>query len=177
MAACWAGVSSLTAGRPSLEPVAQRDITIRAVLDIGMVFVDRNGTAIAKFCCTVTATMLQQNPDICSVIDFWDGDASGAAAAIRDAGLQDKVALVTTGGGEQAADCDMIANGTYSAVVMTELVREGGDLVAMIKYLLQSGIAPGTTSAYIYTLEQATTKANMRPDSCWSLKALQAMNP
>ena len=126
---------------------------------------------------TVTATMLQQNPDICAVIDFWDGDASGAAAAIRDAGLQDKVALVTTGGGEQAADCDMIANGTYSAVVMTELVREGGDLVAMIKYLLQSGIAPGTTSAYIYTLEQATTKANMRPDSCWSLKALQAMNP
>ena len=126
---------------------------------------------------TVTTTMLQQNPDVCAIIDFWDGDASGAAAAIRDAGLQDKVALITTGGGEQAADCDMIENGTYTAVVMTELVREGGDLVAMIKYLLQSGIEPGTTSAYIYTLEQATTKANMRPDSCWSLKALQSMNP
>ena len=41
----------------------------------------------------------------------------------------------------------MIENGTYTAVVMTELVREGGDLVSMIKYLLQSGIAPGTTSS------------------------------
>ena len=87
------------------------------------------------------------------------------------------MALVTTGGGEQTADCSMIENGTYSAVVMTELVREGGDLVAMIKYLLQSKIPPGSASAYVYTLEQATTKANLRPDSCWSLKALQAMNP
>jgi ribose transport system substrate-binding protein len=124
---------------------------------------------------TVTATMLQQNPDVCAIIDFWDGDATGAAAAIRDAGLQDKVKLITTGGGEQTADCDNIANGTYHAVVMTELPREGGDMVAMIKYLLQSGVKPGEHSARIYTLEQATTKENMRPDSCWSLKGLQAM--
>ena len=34
----------------------------------------------------VTTTMLQQNPDICGIIDFWDGDAVGTAAAIRDAG-------------------------------------------------------------------------------------------
>jgi ribose transport system substrate-binding protein len=124
---------------------------------------------------TVTATMLQQNPDVCAIIDFWDGDATGAAAAIRDAGLQDKVKLITTRGGEQTADCDNIANGTYHAVVMTELPREGGDMVAIIKYLLQSGVKPGEHSARIYTLEQATTKENMRPDSCWSLKGLQAM--
>lgn len=125
---------------------------------------------------TVTATMLQQNPDICAIIDFWDGDATGAAAAIRDANLQDKVKLITTGGGEQTADCDMIENGTYHAVVMTELAREAGDMVAMVKYLLQSGVKPGEHSARIYTLEQATTKENLRPDSCWNLKALQAMN-
>ncbi|WP_322865957.1 sugar ABC transporter substrate-binding protein [Aquicoccus sp. G2-2] len=124
---------------------------------------------------TVTATMLRQNPDMCAIIDFWDGDATGAAAAIRDAGLQGKVKLITTGGGEKSADCDMLENGTYDAVVMTELVREGGDMVAMIKYLLQSGVQPGEHSAYIYTLEHATTKANMRPDSCWDLKALQAL--
>ncbi len=125
---------------------------------------------------TVTATMLQQNPDLCAVIDFWDGDATGAAAAIRDAGLSDKVKLITTGGGETTADCENIENGTYHAVVMTELVREGGDMVTMIKYLLQSGLKPGSATAHIYTLEQATTKDNLRPDSCWSLKGLQAMN-
>ena len=124
---------------------------------------------------TVTATMLQQNPDLCAIIDFWDGDATGAAAAIRDANLQGKVKLITTGGGEKSADCDMLENGTYDAVVMTELPKEAGDMVAMIKYLLQTGMKPGSYTAHLYTLEQATTKANMRPDSCWDLKALQAM--
>lgn len=124
---------------------------------------------------TVATTMLQQNPDLCAIIDFWDGDATGTAAAIREAGLTGKVKLITTGGGEKTADCDMIENGTYDAVVMTELPTEGHDMVAMIKYLLQSGIAPGTASARLYTLEQATTKANLRPDSCWDLKAMQSM--
>ena len=123
----------------------------------------------------VTATMLQQHPDVCGIIDFWDGDATGAAAAIRDAGLQDKVFLVTTGGGEKTADCDALENGTYGAVVMTELAQESYNMVTMIKYLLQSGQPPGTSSAYIYTLLKATTKDDMRPDSCWDLKALQAM--
>lgn len=122
----------------------------------------------------VTATMLQQNPDICGIIDFWDGDATGAAAAIREAKLQDKVFLVTTGGGEKTADCDKIADGTYGAVVMTDLAQETHNMVAIIKYLLQSGQAPGTASPFIYTLMKATTKENLRPDSCWDLKALQA---
>jgi ribose transport system substrate-binding protein len=119
--------------------------------------------------------MLQQHPDICGIIDFWDGDASGAAAAIRDAGLQDKVFLVTTGGGEKTADCEALENGTYGAVVTTELVQESTNMVTMIKYLLQSGQPAGTSSAYIYTLLRATTKDDMRPDSCWDLKALQSM--
>lgn len=122
----------------------------------------------------VTATMLQQNPDICGIIDFWDGDATGAAAAIREAKLQDKVFLVTTGGGEKTADCDKIADGTYGAVVMTDLAQETHNMVAIIKYLLQSGQAPGTASPFIYTLMKATTKENLRADSCWDLKALQA---
>jgi ribose transport system substrate-binding protein len=123
----------------------------------------------------VTATMLQQHPDICGIIDFWDGDATGAAAAIRDAGLQDQVFLVTTGGGEKTADCDALENGTYGAVVMTELAQESYNMVTMIKYLLQSGQPAGTSSAYIYTLLKATTKDDLRADSCWDLKALQAM--
>ena len=55
----------------------------------------------------VTTTMLQQNPDMCAIIDFWDGDATGTAAAIRDAGKEGKIALVTTGGGEKV-DCDKL---------------------------------------------------------------------
>jgi ribose transport system substrate-binding protein len=121
----------------------------------------------------VTATMLQQNPDICGIIDFWDGDATGAASAIRDAGKQDQVYLVTTGGGEENATCANITNGTFDAVVSTELYNESEAMVAMIKYLLQSGQPPGTASPYIYSLLSTVTKDNLNPRSCWSLKALQ----
>lgn len=121
----------------------------------------------------VTTTMLQQNPDICGIIDFWDGDATGAAAAIRDAGLQDKVFLVTTGGGE-TVDCKAIEDGTFGAVVMTELAGQSRDMNAIIKFLLQSGQPAGTSKTYIYTLEKATTKADLKPDTCWDVKSLQA---
>ena len=86
----------------------------------------------------VTTTMLQQNPDICAIIDFWDGDATGTAAAIRDAGKEGKIALVTTGGGEKV-DCDKLESGEFTAVVMTELQRQSSDMNAIIKFLLQSG--------------------------------------
>ncbi|GAB4347220.1 MAG: sugar ABC transporter substrate-binding protein [Oricola sp.] len=154
----YAGIMDVLKDHPDFEVVAKPDSNWDATTS-------RN----------VTTTMLQQNPDICGIIDFWDGDATGAAAAIRDAGKQDQVFLVTTGGGEKTADCDRIEDGTYGAVVMTELAQESYNMVTMIKYLLQSGQPAGTSSAYIYTLLHATTKDNMRPDSCWDLKALQEM--
>ena len=121
----------------------------------------------------VTTTMLQQNPDICAIIDFWDGDATGAAAAIRDAKLDGKVFLVTTGGGE-TVDCKALEDGTYGAVVMTEVRNQSRDMNAIIKFLLQSGQPAGTSKTYIYTLEKATTKADLTPDSCWDVKSLGA---
>ncbi|HVT50381.1 MAG TPA: sugar ABC transporter substrate-binding protein [Dongiaceae bacterium] len=122
----------------------------------------------------VTTTLLQQHPDVCAIIDFWDGDATGASAAIKDAKLDGKVALVTTGGGETTADCKTLEDGTYTAVVTTELAGQSRDLNAIIKFLLQSGVKPGTSKTYIYTLEQATTKADLKPNTCWDVKQLQA---
>jgi ribose transport system substrate-binding protein len=121
----------------------------------------------------VTATMLQQHPDICGIVDFWDGDATGATAAIKDAKLDGKVFLVTTGGGE-TVDCKALEDGTFGAVVMTEVQHQSRDMNAIIKFLLQSGQPPGTSKTYIYTLEKATTKADLKPDTCWDVKALQA---
>ena len=124
---------------------------------------------------TVTTTMLQQHPDMCGIIDFWDGDATGAAAAIRDAGKTKQIYLVTTGGGEETTDCKLLGDGTFDAVVSTELVNESEAMVAMIKYLLQSGQPAGTNATYIYTLLSTITKDNLNPRSCWSLKTLQAI--
>lgn len=154
----YAGIMDVLSKHPDFEVVAKPDSNWDATTS-------RN----------VTTTMLQQHPDLCGIIDFWDGDATGASAAIRDAGKQDQVFLVTTGGGEKTADCEKIEDGTYGAVVMTELAQESYNMVTIIKYLLQSGQPAGTSSPYIYTLLRATTKEDLRPDSCWDLKALQAM--
>jgi ribose transport system substrate-binding protein len=117
--------------------------------------------------------MLQQHPDICAIIDFWDGDATGAAAAIKEAGKTDQVKLVTTGGGATSA-CKALEDGTFYAIVMTDVVGESRDMNAVIKFLLQSGQPAGTSKTYIYTLEKATTKADLRPGTCWSVEDLQA---
>ena len=117
--------------------------------------------------------MLQQHPEICGIIDFWDGDATGSSAAIRDAGKEGKIFLVTTGGGEKV-DCDNLQSGTFGAVVTTELQNQSRDINAIIKFLLQSGQPAGSSKTWIYTLESITTKDNIKPTSCWDLKALQA---
>ena len=71
-------------------------------------------------------------------------------------------------------DCDKLESGEFTAVVMTELARQSSDMNAIIKLLLQSGQPPGTMKTYIYTLEQAYTKADIKPGTCWDVKALQA---
>jgi ribose transport system substrate-binding protein len=153
----YAGIMEVLAKHPDFQVVAKPDSNWDATTS-------RN----------VTTTMLQQNPDICGIIDFWDGDATGAAAAIRDAGKQDQIYLVTTGGGEETTDCKLLQDGTFDAVVSTELYNESEAMVAMIKYLLQSGQPPGTASPYIYSQLTTITKDNIHPRSCWNLKALQA---
>jgi len=122
----------------------------------------------------VTATMLQQHPNICAIIDFWDGDATGAAAAIRDAGKKGKIALIANSGGEQKSACDMITKGDFHAVVMNNVAHESTVMVAIIKYLLQSNQPPGTSHPYIYSMLQTVTKENMKQDTCWDLEALTA---
>ena len=153
----YAGIMAVLDQHPGFEVVAKPDSNWNAATS-------RN----------VTTTMLRQHPDMCGVIDFWDGDATGAAAAIRDAKLQGKIDLVTTGGGEETTDCDLLSDGRFSAVVSTELVNESEAMVAMIKYLLQSGRPAGSATTYIYTLLTTVTQENMTPRSCWNLKALQA---
>lgn len=121
----------------------------------------------------VAATILQQNPDICGIVDFWDATAQGTAAAVRDAGLEGEVFIATTGSGE-TIDCKLLENGTFGAVVMSELPRQSQDVVAAIKLLLQSGAAPGDASMYLYTAERARTADDLTPGTCWDQAAIEA---
>ena len=77
----------------------------------------------------VAVTILKQHPDLCGIPGTWDGQDVGTAAAIKEAGKTGKVYLVTSGGGRQAAACDYIANGSYSAYVSYDGKGQGRDLV------------------------------------------------
>lgn len=114
---------------------------------------------------TAATTLVQQHPDICALINLWSGDAAGTAAALREASLHHKVFLVTNGGAE-AETCKNIADGTYGAVVVTDLPDEARAVGTALKLLLQSGLKPGQGTSYIYTPASVATKTDAVPRAC-----------
>ena len=88
----------------------------------------------------IIATVIQQNPDLCGVVGFWDVMDLGAAAAIKESGKP--IALVTSGGGEQMA-CDNVEKGVFQEEVAYHVIDEGRDLNDVIVTLLESGLPAG----------------------------------
>jgi ribose transport system substrate-binding protein len=122
----------------------------------------------------VALTILKQHPDLCGIPGTWDGQDVGTAAAIKEAGMTGKVYLVTSGGGRQAAACDNIANGNYSAYVSYDGKGQGRDLVDAVDTLLQTTEKPGAQPFGLYTPLKILTKQTMTPASCWTIKDIKA---
>jgi ribose transport system substrate-binding protein len=118
----------------------------------------------------IAQTVLKQNPDLCGIVGFWDGMDIGTAAAIREAGLTGKVFLATSGGGEQKGACDQVKNGSFDLDLSYDVPTQASNMAAMIKWLLVSGLKPGTAKASIYTTLIPITKENATAEgTCWSL--------
>jgi ribose transport system substrate-binding protein len=122
----------------------------------------------------VAATILKQHPDLCGFIGNWDNHDVGAAAAIKESGLQGKVVVVTHGGGQQQAGCDNIANGNFTSYVKWDVRGQARDLNDTIKMLLQTKPKPGSAPFALYTPLEVLTKDNLRPNSCWTLDEIKA---
>jgi ABC-type sugar transport system substrate-binding protein len=122
----------------------------------------------------VALTILKQHPDLCGIPGTWDGQDVGTAAAIKEAGLTGKVYLVTSGGGRQAAACDNIENGSYSAYVNYDGKGQGRDLVNAVQMLLQDPSAPGSHPFGTYTPLKILTKETLTPGSCWTVDEIKA---
>ena len=118
----------------------------------------------------IAQTVLKQNPDLCGIVGFWDGMDIGTAAAIREAGLTGKVFLATSGGGEQKGACDQVKNGSFDLDLSYDVPTQAANMAAMIKWLLVSGLKPGSAKASIYTTLIPITKENASAEgTCWSL--------
>ncbi|MEJ8573558.1 sugar ABC transporter substrate-binding protein [Microbaculum marinum] len=114
----------------------------------------------------ITATVLQQHPDLCGIVGFWDVMDMGTAAAIKESGKD--VYLLTQGGGNQSA-CDGLENGTFSEVAVYFVPGQARDISDMIKQMLQLKPEPGSMKTTLFTQLDFLTKDNMKPGSCWTL--------
>ena len=119
---------------------------------------------------SITATELQQYPHLCGIIDVWDGQAIGAAAAVQQAGMQGKVVFVTSGGGAESM-CNSVADGSYTYAIDYHADDMGRAVGTMIEALLQSKLHAGTIKTQIYVPWEVLTKQDIRPGLCWSAAA------
>lgn len=119
----------------------------------------------------ITATVLQQHPDLCASIGFWDVMDTGTAAALREAGRED-VYLITSGGGAQMA-CDNVASGLFDYVVSYDVPQQGSDLNLLIRAMIQQGSDAGDNQVQIYSTTTTITQETLREGMCWNLEDLR----
>ena len=120
----------------------------------------------------IATTVLQQNPDICGMVGFWDVADAGIASAVKEANLQGKVAVITSGSGARESACDKIASGDFSFYTSYNTAGQGRDLNAIIRTLLQTMPEPGSKPFDLVSPLIRITKENMTPSSCWTLEEL-----
>ena len=122
----------------------------------------------------VASTVLKQHPDLCGFIGMWEVMDMGTAAAVKEAGLENQVHIVTAGGGEKKSSCDNIRNGNFDAVISYQAADVGHALAATVSMLLQN--KPQTLGAApfgVYTPNLAITPQNIDDGVCWDLESVK----
>ena len=114
------------------------------------------------------ATVLQAHPDLCGYMGWWSGQDSGIAQAVKQAGLQGKVKIFTTDGGEQPA-CEYLKEGLFYEDFIYPAVLQADQMMSTAVTLLQSKVKPGTMHVAIFSPVVPTTAENVTPTSCTEL--------
>ena len=120
----------------------------------------------------VTATVLQQHPDLCASIGFWDVMDTGTAAALKEAGKADQVYLITSGGGAQMV-CDNVRAGLFDYEISYDVPTQGSDLNLMIRALIQESADAGEEKVTLYSPLKVISKDTVDHVACWTLDGLQ----
>lgn len=117
----------------------------------------------------ITATVLQQHPDLCAVFGHWDVHTMGAGNAVKDAGKADDVLVYSTGGGDDVA-CKAIEDGVQDRIWSYDADGQGRDAGTMVDLLLQ-GAAAADGSMLIAESPLKIIKAGDGYDAslCWKM--------
>ena len=100
----------------------------------------------------------------------------GTGAAVKEAGMADKVFLATSGGGGKTG-CDNLQNDIFDVFVSYDVPGQARDLSNVIKGLLQADNKPGKAGKVsLFTQLQTLTKENMNSytgaGACWTVESL-----
>jgi len=85
----------------------------------------------------ITATVLQQNPDLCAAVGMWGVMSMGVAQAIKEAGLQGKVLHYSNDGGARYM-CDAVKSGAVTKFWSYNAPGQARDVMQLAIYLLQN---------------------------------------
>jgi ABC-type sugar transport system substrate-binding protein len=122
----------------------------------------------ANIALNITATVIQQHPDLCASVGFWGIMQSGAAQAIRNAGKIEQVKVYASGEGSQL-DCDQINQGNFTKFLSFKGTEQGHDLVTAAVTLLESGVKAGAQHLSYFTMPVWIDKANASGANCFAL--------
>lgn len=117
----------------------------------------------------ITATVLQQHPDLCAIFGHWDVHTMGAGNAVKDAGKSDAVLVYATGGGDDVA-CKAVEDKVLHRVWSYDADGQGRDAGTMIDLLLQ-GAAAADGSMLVVESPMKIIRAGegYDPSLCWKM--------
>ncbi|MCV3764989.1 sugar ABC transporter substrate-binding protein [Rhizobium sp. TRM95796] len=117
----------------------------------------------------ITATVLQQHPDLCAIFGHWDVHTMGAGNAVKDAGLEDKVLVYATGGGDSVA-CKAVEDKVLDRVWSYDADGQGRDAGTLIDLLLQGASGPdGAMLSLESPMKIIKAGDTYSADLCWKM--------
>lgn len=118
---------------------------------------------------SIATTILKQHPDLCAIIDQWDGQGIGIPPAIQEAGLKGKVKLLTSGSGSQINGCNKVADGSYDAYFSADIGTQTYLLSATIARIFQTDPPVGEKPYQIYVDSPVITSDSLATTPCWNV--------
>ena len=109
----------------------------------------------------ITATVLQQNPNLCGILSVWGPQAAGAAQAIKAAGKTGKTKIWVASDG-QPADCDLLEQGSFYKNLSYRADTQGEAIVAAAIGLIQGKDKAGSKRLAFYTTPYWVTSKSDR---------------
>lgn len=118
---------------------------------------------------TIAKTALQQHPDLCAFLGYWEDEDQGIVAAVKETGHTGKVFVMSSGIGEQKA-CDLVSNGGFDLYYSYDSRTVAQQVVDTISWLFQSRPKAGAMKALQVTPLRELTKQSVNAQSCWTMQ-------